>query len=79
MKRKRVKGLNLSESLDTECSAACFFYSNAFENSANCGSIVKLGPDGGTGRRVGLKIQYSQGCESSILSLGTKNFAPREI
>ena len=29
---------------------------------------------GGTGRRAGLKIQYPQGCESSILSSGTIDY-----
>ena len=32
---------------------------------------ILQGLDGGTGRRVGLKIRFSQGSESSILSPGT--------
>ena len=31
-----------------------------------------LSPDGGTGRRVRLKIWYSQGCAGSIPVLGTR-------
>ena len=31
---------------------------------------------GGTGRRAGLKILYSQGCEGSTPSLGTNRLEP---
>src|ERR1700733_6688712 len=35
--------------------------------------LSKVSPDGGTGRRVRLKIWYSQGCAGSIPVLGTKS------
>lgn len=37
-----------------------------------CQPRLKLCPDGGTGRRAGLKIRFSQESGSSTLPLGTK-------
>jgi hypothetical protein len=38
-----------------------------------CGGAVGKGPDGGIGRRAGLKHQWPQGCAGSTPAPGTEN------
>ena len=64
-----------------ECSSTGAKSTRGFVGTANVivgGNIlpscsVNLSRSGGTGRRVGLKIRYSQGCVGSIPSFGTRH------
>ena len=38
-----------------------------------CRPVYQKGPDGGIGRRAGLKHQWPQGCAGSTPAPGTKN------
>src|SRR3954454_17420845 len=44
-----------------------------------CETVAFAGRRGGTGRRAGLKIQYSQECVGSNPSAGTESSRPRAI